>query len=154
METVLSAIIATIVSKVIERVFDPKSHNVDGTLTEEQLKRQKLLKWLTKVTTYLTFIVLFFTVVYFYAQQTFFPRIEGCVDSSNVYVYNVPSGNRESPLSDGCYFFDAQDKSGYWLRLSDENKNLDGRWIQASMVEFRFCKIDPAKSLGSCFFTD
>lgn len=154
METILSAIIITIVTKVIERIFEPKPQNADGILTESQIKQKKFFKYLVNFFTYATFLLLFSTVVYFSLQQKYFPRIEGCVDSSNVYVYNVPSGNRESPLSDGCYFFDAQDKSGYWLRLSDENKNLDGRWIQSSTVEFRFCSIDSKGSLVSCIFNN
>lgn len=151
---VLSTVAAALILKMIEKGFEAKDNASHEELTQSQIRRQKLLKSLSQIAIFLTIFLALSSLGYKALEQKYFPRIEGCVESSNAYVYEVPSGNRGSPLSDGCYFFDGQDKAGYWLRLSNENENLDGKWVQSSLVEFRLCKLTPEDSIMSCVFKD
>jgi hypothetical protein len=151
---VLTTVVATIILKLIEKGFEAKDNASHETLTLAQIRRQKILRWLSQFAIFATVAISLFSLGYNSLEQTYFPRIEGCVQSSNAYVYDVPSGNRGSPLSNGCYFFDRQDKNGYWVRLSDKNEHLDGKWVQASLVEFRLCKVNkPDDSVWTCIFT-
>ncbi|MBI4761922.1 MAG: hypothetical protein ACOYYF_03910 [Chloroflexota bacterium] len=151
---VLTTVVAAIIIKLIEKGFEAKDHASNETLTLSQIRRQKILKFLSQFAIFATVAISLTSLGYATLRQKYFPRIEGCIESSNAYVYDVPSGNRGSPLSDGCYFFDRQDENGYWVRLSDRNKNIDGKWVQTSLVKFRLCKLDDPKKGGTldCIF--
>jgi len=150
-----ATVVTTFIIKLIEKGFEAKDNASNETLTESQIRRQKFLKQLGQFEIWATVIIALVSLGYSELQQKYFPRVRGCIESTNAYVYDVPSGNKGGPVSQGCYFFDMQDKNGYWFRLSSENENLDRQWVQSSLVKFSLCKSDNLQgNFLSCVFSN
>ena len=142
---VLTAIIADLAVKVIEKLFQPKSQVADGSLTEKQLRWKKFLAFLNRAGSISVVVVALVMLSYTVIQQRYFPRLEGCLKQGAVAL-NVPWGNKSTNLTVGCgYFFDAQSAKGDWLRLSSDNESVNGKWVERTYVEFKLCKVDASQ---------
>jgi len=138
---VLSALLVELLIKIIEKIFRAKNFDSDGTLSLEQVRWQKFLYSIRRFASTTVFLIAVGALCFYALQQVFFPRIEGCVMRKGAVTYNIPWGNPGSPLTMGCgYFFDMQNEKGDWYRLSSDNSNIDGQWVEASYIDFRLCR--------------